>query len=235
MFEGVVGVIVGFVLAVWTDEGCGADEDFPGGVAFEDRSLEPLFLFGAPDGFLGAVWHVVGGAVVAAFAEPDLEVFAPTEGAVGGAFAHGGLFEEDLLALSEGEVALGLAGPTVVVEGVVIVFEPIGAGVAVEFDQTWEAEHALPVVTGEADGGGFGGVVVVVDEVSGEDGEVGVEGLHQGVDGVAVDVATIGEALAGHDAEVDGGGLVWIGGGLEAASECVGWGFGLVVVGGGGL
>ena len=73
---------------------------------FQWRSLEPRALFGAPEGFIGAVGHGVGTAVIAPFDEPELEVVPDAVGAVSGRGGGERVGDGDLLA--EGGDAKGV-------------------------------------------------------------------------------------------------------------------------------
>lgn len=148
--EAFVGVVVVFIFAVGADDGGGGDEGFEGGIGFGHGFLEPGPLFFAEDGFIGAVWLFVWRAVVAAFGEPDLEVFSPTEGAVG-FVGLGDVFVPELDALVPGEVAVVLAWVAVVFEEVVVIMHPVGGDLLVEGAEVGEGVHAVPAVAGEGD------------------------------------------------------------------------------------
>ena len=159
------------------------------GVAGFEGGFEPFLLFGSPEGFAGTVVHPVRRAEVAAFGEPDLEVFADPDGPVGRAFLVTHRCDRKLLAEEidsrhgEGEFVFGIVG--VVVAEVVVVLRPIGGNVLEEIDEAGEAELFVPALAEFRDGGGIPDGVVVVDDIAGSDEEVGLDRGHGGECGEA--------------------------------------------------
>lgn len=88
-----VGVVVVLFQAVRAYYGSWREQYFESRIGCTDGIEKPLLLYCAPDALVRPVRHIVGTAVVTSFDQPDLQVLAPAEGAVG-FFAHRYLFAE---------------------------------------------------------------------------------------------------------------------------------------------
>ena len=183
--EGGVRVVVALRGAVGPDDGRGAHEHAPVGVAGEDGVLPPLLLDGAPDGLVRAVGGVVGAPIVAPLDEPDLERLPPAERPVGEA-AHRDLLAEDDEPLVESQAPVRLPRPAVILERVVVVLLPVARHLEVEAQVLRQAVHPVPLPARERRGVGQGGDLVVVDRVARRDDEVRGKRKHRIVDLVAL-------------------------------------------------
>ena len=83
MFEsGEIGVVISLAVSVGADHWRRGDDHFPSGIAGLERGLQPVALLTSPDGFFRAIGQFIGGAVVATFDEPKLQMGVHAVGAI---------------------------------------------------------------------------------------------------------------------------------------------------------
>ena len=185
-----VRVVVAFAGPVGPYHGSRRNEDFPCGIAGREGALEPLALGRAPERFFGTGRGFVVRAVVAAFEEPELQIFADAVCAVIRRLLVTGRMDGHLLAKQIGagrgerELVTGLIG--IIEAEVMVVLEPIGRRVGEKFDHARKAELLVPFLTKL--GKRLGGMLdreVVIDGVTRSDEEIGLELFHGGEGGIA--------------------------------------------------
>ena len=199
-----VGMVVALIGAIGANHGGGRNQHFPGGGTLFYSAFEPGFLFRTPDTLIRRILQFILRTVIPTVGEPDLKVTAPADGSETRSIGcHRGLLAEELLPLGEGQFAHARTRARVVAQGVMVVLEPIGRVVAIKGHQAREAEHPLPVVACEANVNGIGIATIVIDEITGQAGELRSEGGHRGIDIMALRMTTISVTLTGHHAETE--------------------------------
>ena len=171
--EAFVGMVIVLFTAIGADDRRRANEDTERGVRLFHGLEEPSFLFLSPNRFLWPVFHGVGGAEIASFDHPHLQVFAPADRAVG-RLADGKLLFENAQSLFPSEVAVVHPGPSIVHQGIMIILHEIAAHLAVEIAPIGHGHQSIPFESGERLGNAIGLGFVVIFDVSGVHIEVGL-------------------------------------------------------------